>query len=174
MSQTVPPFAELLVRCRHSAIHLETRDVYGVSEEDEDFAAWREGWEYDLEDRSSWWNGFHQSVADAVSRGVTVRRARIVSEPVTEYIRYEHSCTPQNLAAGEDVRWLPRRLASDLLIPGNDFWLFDNDLIRFGLFSGDGAFIKHALCDDPDVIKNVSEAFESVWNRAIPHSRYTV
>lgn len=174
MSQTVPPFAELLARCRHSAIHLETRDIYGVPEEDEDFAAWREGWEYDLEDRSSWWNGFHESVADAVSRGVTVRRARIVSEPVSEYIRYEHSCTPQNLAAGEDVRWLPRRLASDLLIPGNDFWLFDNDLIRFGLFSGDGAFVEHTLCDNPDVIKNVSEAFKAIWKRALPHDRYTV
>jgi hypothetical protein len=63
---------------------------------------------------------FHQSVADAVARGVTVRRARVVSEPVGDYIRYEHACTAQNIAAGEDVRWLPRRLASDLLIPGND------------------------------------------------------
>ncbi|MFQ6144982.1 DUF6879 family protein [Streptomyces seoulensis] len=174
MSQTVPPFAELLARCRHSAVHLETRDVYGVPEEDEDFAAWRSGREYDLGDRSSWWNGFHDSVADAVSRGVTIRRARIVSEPVSEYIRYEHSCTPQNLAAGEKVRWLPRRLASDLLIPGNDFWLFDNDLIRYGLFSGDGAFVAHTLCDDPPVIKSVSEAFEGIWSRAIPHDRYTI
>ncbi|MGQ4439594.1 DUF6879 family protein [Streptomyces violaceoruber] len=155
-------------------MHLETRDVYGVPEEDEDFAAWRAGWEYDLDDRSSWWNGFLDSVDQAVSRGVAVHRARIVSEPVTEYIRYEHSCTPQNLAAGEEVRWLPRRLASDLLIPGNDFWLFDNELIRFGLFSGDGAFVEHTLCDDPDVIKNVAEAFEAVWSRALPHDRYSI
>jgi hypothetical protein len=103
-----------------------------------------------------------------------MRRARVVSEPVTEYIRYEHSCTPQNLAAGEEVRWLPRRLASDLLFPGNDCWLFDNDLIRFGLFPGGGAFVERTLCDAPDVIKNVSEAFEAIWNRALPHDRYTI
>jgi hypothetical protein len=98
----------------------------------------------------------------------------VVSEPVTEYIRYEHACTFQNVMAGEDVRWLPRRLASDLLIPGNDFWLFDDALIRFGVFSGDGAFVGHTLSGDPDVIKNVSGAFEDVWERAIPHERFTV
>ncbi|MFI1768756.1 DUF6879 family protein [Streptomyces sp. NPDC020800] len=56
----------------------------------------------------------------------------------------------------------------------NDLWLFDHDLIRFGLFSGYGAFVGHALCDDPDVIKNVAEAFASIWSRPLPHDRYTV
>ncbi|MEU9993162.1 DUF6879 family protein [Streptomyces sp. NPDC048045] len=52
--------------------------------------------------------------------------------------------------------------------------VFDHDLIRFGLFSGCGAFVGRALCDDPDVIKNVAEAFESIWSRPLPHDRYTV
>jgi hypothetical protein len=30
-----------------------------------------------------------------------------------------------NAAAGEDVRWLPRRRASDLALPGTDFWVLD-------------------------------------------------
>lgn len=174
MSPTVPPFADLLADCRSSAIHLETRDVYGVADEDEDFAAWKAGRRHTPETRDQWWNAFHDSVFQAVGRGVSVRRARVVSEPVTEYIRYEHSCTFQNVLAGEEVRWLPRRLASDLLIPGNDFWVFDNALIRFGLFSGDGAFVGHMLSDDPEVIKNVTGAFEDVWGRAIPHERFTV
>jgi hypothetical protein len=56
MPQTVPPFAELIAGCHRSAVHLETRDVYGVVEEDADFAAWRDGQTYDLSDRASWWN----------------------------------------------------------------------------------------------------------------------
>jgi len=174
MSQTVPPFADLLAECRSSAIHLEMRDVYGVADEDEDFSAWRTGRRHSPETRSEWWNSFHDSVSQAVARGVSIRRARIVSEPVTEYIRYEHSCTFQNVLAGEQVRWLPRRQASDLLIPGNDFWIFDDALIRFGLFSGDGAFVEHVLSSDPDVIKNVTGAFEGVWERAIPHEQYLI
>ena len=58
-------------------------------------------------------------VSEAVARGVEFCRARVVSEPVSDCIRYEHSCTFQNIAAGEAVRWLPRRLASDLLLPGH-------------------------------------------------------
>ncbi|MFE2883180.1 DUF6879 family protein [Streptomyces sp. NPDC059272] len=174
MPQNVPPFAELLAGCRSSAVHLETRDVYGVVEEDEDFAAWRAGKRYDLDDRSTWWNSFHDVVLDAVGRGVVIRRARVVSEPVGEYIRYEHSCTPQNLAAGEDVRWLPRRLASDLLLPGNDLWIFDGQLIRFSLFAGDGRLVGDVMEDAPDVVKRHAEAFEAVWERAIPHADFEV
>ncbi|XIG72238.1 hypothetical protein C1N81_01795 (plasmid) [Streptomyces sp. SGAir0957] len=174
MPQTVPPFAELLVNCRHSAVHLETRDVYEVENEDEDFAAWRAGRRHTPENRDEWWNDFHTSVARAVGRGVTVRRARVVSEPLSEYVRYEHASTFQNVLAGEEVRWLPRRLASDLLIPANDLWLFDQNLIRFGLFSGEGTFVGHTLSDDPALIKSVSESFESIWNRAVPHDSYTI
>ncbi|MEU4170448.1 DUF6879 family protein [Streptomyces sp. NPDC026665] len=174
MSQTVPPFAELLADCRRSAVHLETRDVYGVVEEDEDFASWRAGHRYDHADRASWWNGFHDAVADAVGRGVVMRRARVVSEPVGEYIRYEHACTPQNLAAGEEVRWLPRRLASDLLLPGNDLWIFDDRAIRFSLFGGDGRFVSDVMEHRADVVKRHAEAFEAVWDRAIPHADYRI
>ena len=67
-----------------------------------------------------------------------MRRARIVSEPVSEYIRFEHDVTYTNVAAGEEVRWLPRRLASDIALPGNDFWLFDERLAVFNHFAGAG------------------------------------
>ncbi|MCQ9134139.1 DUF6879 family protein [Streptomyces hilarionis] len=174
MPQTVPPFAELLAACQRSAVHLETRDVYGVVEEDEDFAAWRAGRRYDLDDRATWWSPFHGTVRDAVARGVVMRRARVVSEPVSDYIRYEHSCTPQNVSAGEDVRWLPRRLASDVLLPGNDLWIFDDRLIRFSLFSGDGRFVADVMEDAADVVKRHAEAFEAVWERAIPHADYRI
>ncbi|MFE6156255.1 DUF6879 family protein [Streptomyces sp. NPDC057889] len=174
MPQTVPPFADLLANCRRSAVHLETRDVYGVAEEDEDFKAWRAGRRYELDDRGAWWNSFHDSVADAVSRGVVMRRARVVAEPVSEYISYEHSCTPQNLAAGEDVRWLPRRLASDLLLPGNDLWIFDDRLIRFSLFAGNGRFVSDVLEDADDIVKRHAEAFEAIWERSIPHADYRI
>ncbi|MFJ6987959.1 MULTISPECIES: DUF6879 family protein [unclassified Streptomyces] len=174
MPQKAPPFAELLSACRQSAVHLETRDVYGVAEESEDFAAWRAGHRYDLDDRASWWNSFHDTVRSAVTRGVVIRRARVVSEPVSAYIRYEHACTPQNIQAGEDVRWLPRRLASDLLLPGTDLWIFDNRLIRFSLFSGDGRFVEDVMEDRAEILKRHVEAFESVWDRAVPHADYKI
>lgn len=48
-----------------------------------------------------------QLIADLVAQGVEVRRARIVSQPVSEYIRFEHHLTGRTVEAAEQVRWLP-------------------------------------------------------------------
>jgi hypothetical protein len=71
-----------------------------------------------------------------------------------------------------EVRWLPRRQASDLCLPGNDFWLFDGRLLRIHHFSGDGKVVEDELCDDPAVVAMCSAAFEAVWDRAVPHGSY--
>ena len=96
-----------------------------------------------------------------------------MSEPITDYIRYEYEIADDNnIAPGERVRWLPRRRASDLCLPGNDFWVFDDRLVRFGHFTGDGEFVENELSDDPAVIRLCASAFEAVWERAIPHADY--
>lgn len=86
----VPPFSELIAGCQRSAVHLELRDAYGIASEDEDFAMWRELGEISpasVESRRPWLD----LVQEAVGRGVVMRRARVVSVPVSEYIRYEHA-----------------------------------------------------------------------------------
>ncbi|TDD21998.1 DUF6879 family protein [Nonomuraea diastatica] len=89
----------------------------------------------------------------------------------SDYIRYEHSATPYaNLAGGELVRWLPRHRASDLALLGNDFRLFDERLVRFGLRSGDGEATGYEDSDAPAVVKLCSSAVEAVWERGIDHA----
>src|SRR5262249_56910439 len=113
-------FDNLLAGCEHGAVHLEMRDGYTVN--DPVFIDWRAGQHITPAERWPRWFGL---IAATVARGVEVRRARIVSEPVSEYIRYEYDVTEGlNVAAGEQVRWLPRRAASDIALPGNDLWLF--------------------------------------------------
>lgn len=168
---SIPEFSELLAGTGHSAVHLEMRDGYYSNPR---FEAWRNGARVDWDDRSSWWRPFHQDIADAVARGVNVRRARVVSEPVTDYIRWEHYQTRANVEAGEQVRWLPRRQAWDLLLPGTDLWVFDGRLMRVHHFSGDGEWISKELSDDPAVVGQHGAAFEGVWERAVPHAQYEV
>lgn len=174
MPSKVPPIAELLDAAERSAVHLEMRDVYAVAPESAQLAAWRDTGRRDTDQDAPYWRGWTEVVRRAVARGVVVRRARIVSEPVTEYIRFEHAGTPVNLAAGEEVRWLARRRTSDLALPGNDFWLLDGRLVRFGFFSGDGVLVGHALEDQPAVVKLCASAFEAVWERAVPHADYEI
>ncbi|MGA4844609.1 DUF6879 family protein [Streptomyces sp. G45] len=174
MSSSVPTFPDLLGRATESAVHLEMRDSYAVDYESESFARWRQGFRHDPADRASWWRPWLDLIQETVGRGVAVRRARIVSQPVSEYIRYEHSGTFTNVAAGEQVRWLPRRQASDLALPGNDFWLIDGRLIRWNHFTGDGASAGGEISTDPAAAKLCADAFEAVWARAIPHDEFRI
>jgi uncharacterized protein DUF6879 len=174
MTQNVPSFDELLDGAQHTAVHLEMRDTYGVGGEAEDFARWKNTGERDVDPGSPYWAPWVRLIRRTVDRGVTVRRARIVSEPVSEYIRYEHAGTPVNLQAGEQVRWLARRRASDIALPGNDFWLIDDALIRWNHFTGDGASGGGEMSDSRTAVKLCSEAFEAVWARALPHADYEI
>lgn len=169
MASSLP---DRLRAAQHTAVHLEMRDSYIPT--DPLYAAWRADPALDVAaiDHHTKWVALVRSM---VARGVVVRRARIVSEPVSEYIRYEHATTGMNLAAGEEVRWLPRRQASDLALPGNDFWLIDGTLVRFGHFDGDGNIaLPEEWTEEPAVAELCRTAFEVVWARAVPHEDYKV
>ncbi|KOG77379.1 MULTISPECIES: DUF6879 family protein [Streptomyces] len=174
MTQSLSSFAELIRSAERTAVHLELRDVYAIPDEDEGFAAWRRGHRKDPDDPGSWWNPWLDLVQEITAKGVRLRRARIVGEPHSEYIRYEHSFTFTNISAGEEIRWLPRRAASGLALPGNDFWLFDDRLVQFNVFDGEGRWVHTDRTDDTAVVGFCAESFEAVWARAVPHDTYTV
>ncbi|MGW5336578.1 DUF6879 family protein [Streptomyces bauhiniae] len=174
MPQNELRFNDLLDSAQHSAVHLEMRDTYGVGDEADDYEQWRATGRRDADPDSAYWAPWVDLIQRATARGVTVRRARIVSEPVTEYIRYEHAGTSVNVLAGEQVRWLPRRQAVDLLLPGCDLWIFDGTSVLFNHFSGDGGWADPPLelRTEPGLVKQCTDAFESVWKRATPHDQY--
>ncbi|OIJ95446.1 DUF6879 family protein [Streptomyces colonosanans] len=174
MPLSVPTWPELLGGARHSAIHLEMRDSYAVDYEEGPFAQWRAGFRHDPADRESWWRPWLDLIQGTVGRGVVVRRARIVSEPVSEYTRFLYDGTFTNIAAGEQVRWLPRRRASDIALPGNDFWLIDGRLIRWNHFTGDGASAGGEISENRAAAKLCADAFKEVWARAVPHENYKI
>lgn len=164
---TVPPFSELIATATASAVHLEARDAY--TPDDPRFLDWLEGKPVPEPALPDW----YALVRAHVARGIRFRRARVVSEPLAPYIRFEYEVTSGlNIAAGEDVRWLPRKRARELCVPANDFWVFDDRLVRFGYFAGDGTFLEHELSDDPAAARTCAEAFEVVWERATPHAEY--
>lgn len=174
MRSNVPTFDELMAGCTRSAVHLEMRDAYAVDYEEGPFADWKNGFRHDPADRESWWRPWLDLIAETVSRGVVVRRARIVSEPVSEYTHFLYDGTFTNVAAGEEVRWLARRHVSDLALPGNDFWLFDERWVHWNHFAGDGSWTGEEISDDPNATTLCATAFEGVWQRAVPHGTYEI
>ncbi|MEU6989756.1 DUF6879 family protein [Streptomyces sp. NPDC046465] len=167
-----PPARSALAKARRSAVHLEMRDSY--TPDDPEFIAWQRGKRLVPSDQASWWGGWHDVVRGAVARGVVVRRVRIVSEPISDYVRYEYDGTFANIAVGEAVRWLPRRRATDLALPGTDFWLFDDALALFHHFTGDGQLDEDGreYAGDAVRVKLCADAFAAAWRRAVPHEDY--
>lgn len=164
-------FTDLFTSARRSALHLEMRDCYMRS--DPVFVAWQQGERFDADSLPPVYAPWHDLVDEARARGVEVRRARVVSEPLSEYIRFEHDVTAAvNVAAGEQVRWLPRQRASDLALPGNDCWIFDDTTVQFGIFNGDGEIVAHEVTTEPAVVQLCTAAFEAVWKRTVPHEEY--
>ena len=163
------PFSDLFGGAGRSVTHLELRDTYGLTA---GFRAWQAGVPADeivrFEDFVAW----ASLVRQHAGRGILFRRARVISEPVSEFIRYENAVTSNNVAAGEHVRWLPRPHAAGLALPGADFWQVDDGAVWFVFQSGDGDPAGERLCADPAVARLCSSAFEAVWERAVDHGLY--
>ncbi|MGW0502185.1 DUF6879 family protein [Micromonospora sp. NPDC003241] len=161
-------FARLLVSFERDAIHLETRDAYGTAVELPYMAKWAAGEPDDL----TWLEGWCESLREHVKAGRSVRRARIVSEPLSDYQRWSYSIAQPMVDAGEDIRWVPRRLVSSLGLPGNDYYLFDDRLAVFLIYAGNGLAVDRVVSTDPADLRLCRSAFEAVWQLAIPHRDY--
>jgi hypothetical protein len=161
-------FEELLTSFAREAIHLETRDAYGTAVELPHMAQWARGETDDLE----WLQGWCATLREHVVAGKSVRRARIVSEPLSDYQRWSYSIAYPMVEAGEDIRWVPRRLVSSVALPGNDFYLFDDCLAVFLLYAGNGLGTGKISSSDPADIRLCRSAFEAAWKLSIPHSEY--
>ncbi|MEV0440009.1 DUF6879 family protein [Streptomyces spectabilis] len=168
-----PTFENLFRQAEYSAVHLEMRDGYMRS--DLEFVSWSRDPHSVPAVRPPSSRPWLALMRETTDRGVAVRRARIFSEPMSDYLRFEHHLTPGNVRAGEQIRWLPRRRASDLALPGNDFWLFDSTLIVFLHFTGEGELSPEGdeeRTTDRALVRLCATAFEAVWKRAIPHEAY--
>lgn len=141
----MPTLEDRLRRCTHSAVHLEMRDGYMHS--DPRFAAWQNGVRNDPAESDPERRPWLRLVADLVAQGVEVRRARIVSEPVSDYIRFEHHLTGPNV---------------------------DDSSVVFNHFGGDGELAPddEEFTDYPGIVKLCAHAFKAVWALAVPHADY--
>ena len=161
-------FEELLTSFGREAVHLEMRDAYGTAVELPHMAKWERGEPDDLE----WLQGWCATLREHVKAGKSVRRARVVSEPLSNYQRWSYRIADPMVDAGEDIRWVPRRLVSSVALPGNDFYLFDDKLAVFLLYSGNGLSAGMLSSSDPADLRLCRSSFEAVWKLSIPHREY--
>jgi hypothetical protein len=161
-------FETLLTSFEREALHLETRDAYGTAIELPHMAKWAAG----EPDSLQWLEDWCATLREGVKAGKSVRRARIVSEPLNDYQRWSHSIAQPMVDAGEDIRWVPRSRLSAVTIPDNDFYLFDNHLLVFLTYTGNGLAAGKFVSAEAADVRLCRESFEAVWKLAIPHREY--
>lgn len=133
-----------------SAFRLETLDFYIADNEHEPYRRFLASEPQDL----SWRQPWCRMVGDIRESGGTIGRVHIVPDTLTDYLRFELTCAyPASVEAGEDVRILPRSTASGLGLPGDDYWLFDDEHSAVLGYSPDGEFVEVDLVTDPERIK---------------------
>jgi hypothetical protein len=157
-----------LALTRGRAFHLEQRDAYNVAGEDEPFRRWLHG----EPDDYAWhadWLGF---VRKATAAGVLVQRVRLASVPHTDYVRWGLDVSPLNIAAGEDIRYLPRHLAAGITLPDEDYWLLDDDTLILSVFSADGRTGGFAWPPGPELLGQCLQVRDQLLERAVPYARY--
>ncbi|MEU2034191.1 DUF6879 family protein [Nocardia amamiensis] len=160
----VHPFHE----CRHSAFHMEVRDSYAEPAESEALRRFLNGEpppEYDKSD----WLGL---IRDMTGRGVTVSRIRVVTVPHTGYQRWLLSVTGENVEAGEDIRYVPRHSVDPEIVPSDDWWLFDDELVVFNIAHPDGKPAGTGTTTDPGIVAYCREVKNKLWPFATPYQDY--
>ena len=144
-------FDRLFRSFERTARRLESRDRYDVQGEREYLVRWRKGAQVDPEherSRQPWL----ATVRANVRAGRSYQRVRVVSQPLSEYVRFALRGTRQTVDAGEDIRYLTRDRANGLELPDHDFWLFDESKLVLLNFTSDDRPVGGLLVTDANVV----------------------
>jgi uncharacterized protein DUF6879 len=163
-------FEDLFRTFRREAFHLEVQDSYHTPDEAGPFQLFLNSQPDDF----AWHQPWLSLVREATGTGKRIRRARVVTVPHVDYTRWGLTMAPQNIASGEEIRWLPRHLIDANDLSTDDYWLFDDDTVVFTVFEPAGRFAGGAATTDPVIVEHCRTVRDRVWNAAIPHDQYSV
>jgi len=166
LEQLARDFTSLFKR---RVFRLETLDYYDAENERDPYARFLAGQPVDPAWREPW----KRLVRDVRASGRTMERVHVVSEPVSDYVRFSllHGY-PANVEAGEDVRILDRMKAFMELVWDGDFWLFDDELAAFLEYDRDGRPGNVYLYRDEPRLRFFCETRDEALRLATPLDQY--
>ena len=154
------------------ALHLEMRDVYAAADHSR-FRRWLAGETFDPAEEAEWWRSWREMMRRHQDAGRTLRRLRVVSEPVTRVHQSSSGWTRTSWSGQARTSvGSPGSGRPSSCLPGNDFWCFDCRTVVFTHFSGDGEVQGYELTSDPALVARCAAAFEEAWSVAVPNGEY--
>jgi hypothetical protein len=154
---------------RHRVFRLEALDWYDAPNEHEPYARFLAGQPADLAWREPW----KRLVRDVRASRRIMERVHIVTEPVSDYVRFELlHVYPANVEAGEDVRILARQPAEGAGVTFRDFWLFDDSLAALLGYDDDGRVQSVQTTDSPLELERMRKERADAFTLAVPLAQY--
>ncbi|MFJ6510439.1 DUF6879 family protein [Streptomyces sp. NPDC091406] len=157
-SEITPLFREF----RHTAFRLETRRGYASDRNSPKWGRWKSGADISTEPDNAW----RENVRAQTAQGKRFERVRLVDQPLTEGQQFLLASGHGNVAAGEDIRNLPRPQSVRLGLPEHDFWLFDSRLVARFVFDEDDTTLGVVLSEDPAEVALACQARDAAWHHA--------
>ena len=147
-------FDKLFEIFKEEAFRLETLPVYDVPEEIDAIKEFKETGKVINNIDNEWMN--------LLKIGKTVRRLRLLSNPLSNYELFELEVYKSNIKCGEDIRVINRDDFKEKL---QDFWIFDMKWIGIMIYDKNGKFIDmdfhEANQDEINMAKKWKEVFEN-------------
>lgn len=151
----------------HTAWRLETRLAYAADEGTEEYRQFLAGVTPPPDEEGPWFVNAREQVA----AGKRIERVRLIDEPPSDGQRYLLATTPDNLGAGEDIRFMMRQDAVRLGLPDFDFWLFDSRVLA--RFNWEDAARRMELNTDPTDVVRACQARDAAWHHASRYEEFT-
>lgn len=160
-------FGDAVMDYARSAWRWECQGEYREPSEVAPIQAWREGRIEDSYRHRPWLD----EVRHVRAEGRLWQRVRMLTDPLTEYLRWMLDTTFLNLDAGEDIRWISQQQAAKLGMPDYDFYLLDDERVLRLQFGDHGLTGAEMVTDSGDVARHRGWR-DLAWDAAIPHVEY--
>lgn len=159
-------------RFTRTLFRLETRDLYDVHSNGNEFQRYVDGGRKPDPERKKPWM---EHIRDEVSRGLHTYRVHVLRSPLNDYLRFECEWGyVYNARAGEHIRILD--LAERGRPPGlvdEDFWLIDDrDVVRMH-YDDLGQYVGADRAPDHDRDRYVA-AREAAWSSGVDFADYWI
>jgi hypothetical protein len=165
-----PTWQQLFTGLQSSWFRLETLQQYDVDYESTEFQDFLRSGVLDREP-GEWQN----MISQHVQQGRRLQRVHVVTEPLSDYVRYEIAAYEHNQRAGEEIRLIPTQGASwpKGLPRDHDYWLFDDRDAWQMVYDPSGRFIAAERVTDPAAIERCRRWRDSALDQSIPLDDYT-
>jgi hypothetical protein len=105
--------------------------------------------------------------------GRVMRRVHIITEPLTDYLRYELTWAyGPSVAAGEDIRIIAVSTGWPEDLPPLDFWLFDANVLLVAHYTEDTTLLGFEHVTDPARIVQACRWRDAALHHAQPWADY--